>query len=105
MITPSYTDKQKLEFARKVLTAFPTDKRGWNYRAHLTDLLHYWGVFVPFEPRTMLADEGDIEYVESLCDQMRPYVFEWLVEYRFTAIEARIEALENSEAVEHGKLR
>ena len=90
----TYTPSQRLQFARAILAPNLFDHNPEDYLHHLKDILQYWGIFVPFAPRVMLASEGEVEYVESLYDQMRPYVFEWMMGYRLNELETRIEALE-----------
>lgn len=85
MTQTTYTDQQRVVFAQKVLN--PPDFDTETLKA----LVQYWGVFVPFPPRPMTQEEGWIRFVESLYDQMRPYAFEWLTDYRLRKLERAVE--------------
>lgn len=89
----SYTNEQKLVFAQEVFAAALSDAQGYHYTERLKKVLQYWGVFVPFPPRPMRADEGDISYVESLYDQLRPHVFEWATAHSMNALLASLKEL------------
>jgi hypothetical protein len=85
-INCDYTDEQRLVFAEAILCAadFLAMKKA----------IDRWNCFVPFLPRPMLDAEDEVHYVEALHDQLRTYASEWATHCRITALEARIEELE-----------
>lgn len=47
------------------------------YVKALREIMHHWTTFVPFAPRHMLADEGEVAYLDDLYSTLRAYAFEW----------------------------
>ncbi len=97
-----YTNEDRLKFAEEIFNSVLPMEWPHQYQDRLKKILQYWAVFVPFPPRSISAAEGEISYIESLYDQMRPFVFEWVTNFRMEGLikevrEAmtRIEALEN----------
>lgn len=88
---PAYSTEQHIQYAQEILlSALPHGQGDGAWYQGLKETFKYWGVFVPFPPRSMSADEGEVTYVESLYDQLRMYANEWLTDYRLTQIETRL---------------
>lgn len=92
-MSDTYSNDQRAEFAQAIFNAVRpvADVTGQSSAQEeqfhrMKAVLEYWGAFVPFGRRVMLAYEGEVAYIESLYDQLRPYAFEWFVSYQIGSL-------------------
>lgn len=85
MIT--YSIKTQLEAAQAILAATI-------YGAQC-EVLRHWSVFIPYDMPPLRMAESTVESVERTYEILRQAASEWYLNHRITALEARIEDLEN----------
>jgi hypothetical protein len=84
-------DKEKVEACKAIFSAQTIDQQ---QRA-----LNHWSSFVPYAMPDMMAEEFDVEHIERVYEILYNRANQWYTNYRLLALEARLESLENPEAV------
>ena len=82
-----YSAKTKLAAARAVMSATTHEER--------KGVLDHWGVFRSYAPPIMLADQGEVEYVDGVYEILLLTASNWITNHRLKELEARVEELEN----------